>query len=281
MKGYKATDKDMRCRGFQFELGKWYEYSGELIECASGFHFCEYPSGPWAYYSNPGTRIFEIEADDVLEKAPEPGADIKRVCRRIKFVREIEVGGDKNTGYCNTGYCNTGDCNTGDCNTGYYNTGNRNTGYCNTGDCNTGDCNTGNCNTGNCNTGYYNTGNYNTGNRNTGYYNTGNYNTGNRNTGNCNTGYHNAGDCNTGYCNATDYSSGFFCIKEPKVISFDVQTKLTQAQFLKKYPSYLDLGVALLRDEPIEFKLYRKIPGITEKKLKALHKKFKEARKEK
>ena len=218
MKGYKATDKDMKCRGFQFELGKWFEHEGELVECESGFHFCEYPSGPWAYYSDPGTRIWEVETDDVLEKRPEPGADIKRVCRRIKFVREIVIGGDRNTG----------DGNTGDGNTGDGNTGNRNTGNWNTGDGNTGD-----------------------------------RNTGNRNTGNW---------------NATNFSSGFFCAEEPFVISFDKQTKLKRSEFLEKYPEVYRLGELLLRDEEIEFEPFKNIPGITQKKLKALHKKHLEGR---
>lgn len=30
MKGYKATDENMQCRGYQFELGKWHEHEGEL-----------------------------------------------------------------------------------------------------------------------------------------------------------------------------------------------------------------------------------------------------------
>ena len=137
--GYKATDKDMKCRGFQFELGKWFEHEGELVECQSGFHFCEQPSGPWAYYQDPGTRIFKVECEGVLEKPFAPGADAKRVCKRIRFVEEINVTGNSNTGDRNTGYCNTGDSNTGNCNTGYCNTGNWNTGNWNTGNWNATD----------------------------------------------------------------------------------------------------------------------------------------------
>ena len=181
MTGYKATDKDMKCRGFQFELGKWFEHEGELVECQSGFHFCEQPSGPWAYYQDPGTRIFKVECEGVLEKPFAPGADAKRVCKRIRFVEEINVTGNSNTGDRNTGYCNTGDRNTGN-----RNTGNRNTGNWNTGNCNTGNCNTGNWNTGDSNTGDSNTGNCNTGYCNTGYSNTGDWNTGDRNTGDWN-----------------------------------------------------------------------------------------------
>ena len=245
MKGYKATDRDMKCRGFQFELGKWYEHDGELSLCESGFHFCQYPSGPWSYYTDPSTRIFEVEAEEILESPMEPGSDLKQVCRRIKLVKEITPGSNYNTGNYNTGYCNTGDRNTGN-----YNTGNSNT----------GDCNTGNWNTGN-----RNTGNWNTGNSNTGYCNTGDRNTGNRNTGNW---------------NITNYSSGFFCCEEPKVISFDIQTELTRDDFLIKYPESYDLGAELLVSKKIEFERYKNIPGITPEKLKTLHEKFLKAKME-
>lgn len=124
MKGYKATNKDMKCRGHQFVLGEWAEHDGELKECESGFHFCEHPSGVWGYYDAPGTRVFEVEAEDILEVPESPGADKKRVARRVRLVREIMPDG-----YGNTGGWNTGDGNTGDRNTGGWNTGDRNTGY--------------------------------------------------------------------------------------------------------------------------------------------------------
>ena len=259
MKGYKATDKDMKCSGFQYELGKWYEHEGELIECQSGFHFCEYPSGVWAYYGGEGVRVFEVEAEGVLDKSPEPGADVKRVCKRIKLVREIEIAGDGNAGNRNTGNRNTGYWNTG-----YWNTGDGNTGYWNTGDGNAGNRNTGNRNTGDGNAG----------NRNTGNRNTGDGNAGNRNTGDGNTG-----DGNTGDGNATDRSSGFFCVKEPKVVVFDVQTNLTYEQFTDRYPEYCDLCRELMGTEPINFERYSRIPGITKRKLTVLHKKHMEGRK--
>ncbi len=68
MFGYKATDKDMKCRDVQFELGKWFECEGELVECQNGFHFCEQPSGPWAYYGEEGTRLFKVECEGVLDR---------------------------------------------------------------------------------------------------------------------------------------------------------------------------------------------------------------------
>ena len=164
--GYKATDKDMKCRDFQFELGKWYKHDGDLIICESGFHFCEYPSGPWCYYG-PNSRLFKVEARSVLLSSG-PGADLKHVAKEIKLVEEINAIGDRNTGHNNTGHGNTGHNNTG-----YNNAGDNNTGYRNTGDNNTGDWNTGDWNTGDSNTGYRNTGD-----RSTGAGNVGNYHSG-------------------------------------------------------------------------------------------------------
>ena len=113
--GYKATDENMRCREFQFELKKWYEHDGDLSMCESGFHFCEYPSGPWAYYD--AGRLFKVEAEEVM-LSTDPGADLKHVARRIRLVEEIKIDGDGNTGDWNTGNRNTGDWNTGDGNAG-------------------------------------------------------------------------------------------------------------------------------------------------------------------
>ena len=121
--GYKATDKDMMCRGHQFELGTWYEHSGDLSLCESGFHFCEYPSGPWAYYIDDGTRLFKCEAEVVLLSTG-PGSDLKHVAKKIRLTEEIKI----------TGHGNTGDLNTGDSNTGYGNAGSNHSGFFNVGD---------------------------------------------------------------------------------------------------------------------------------------------------
>ena len=270
MTGYKATNKNMTCRDFKFELGKWYEVEGDLVECKNGFHFCEQLAGVFAYYSGKDARVFKIEAQDVLDTPKATGTDYKRVCQRIRLVEEVKFN-DKNK-------------NTGNSNTGYWNTGNSNTGYWNTGNWNTGNSNTGNSNTGNSNTGYWNTGNSNTGDWNTGDGNTGNWNTGGRNTGNWNTGNRNTGDGNTGNRNtgdgnATNNSSGMFCVIEPKVTSFDELTEYTRDEFIYKFPEYTSLCDLLHKPEPIELEEFKNIPNITPKKLKALHKKHLAAKK--
>ena len=202
----KGMDKDMKCRGFQFEIGKEYkiEHDGKPLELCSDtvFHYCDSLQQVHEHYScneKELNRFFEIEVlGEEVTDGKKCGSD------HIKIVREItgnELATMKGMVNGNTGLFNTGDCNTGNRNTGNRNTGNRNTGNCNTGDCNTGYRNTGDRNTGNRNTGYRNTG-Y----RNTGYRNTGDCNTGDRNTGDCNTG-----NRNTGYGNTGNDSNGVFC----------------------------------------------------------------------
>ena len=43
MKVYKATDKDMKCLGVQYEIGKTVEAEGTIELCQNGIHACEAP----------------------------------------------------------------------------------------------------------------------------------------------------------------------------------------------------------------------------------------------
>ena len=164
---YKGTDKDMKCRGFQFELGKEYE-EAEAKLCKKGFHGCEYPLDVFAHYAPADSRFFVAELDGVTDERE--NRDPKLVGTKMKLRAEIGIAGivkaaveyikeraessDNQTGY-RSAATNTGNCSAAT-NTGYRsaatNTGNRsaatntgdwsaatNTGYrsaaTNTGDC--------------------------------------------------------------------------------------------------------------------------------------------------
>lgn len=89
LKCYKGFNRDMTCRGMQFEEGKEYELP-EGVEaklCESGFHACEDPNDCFGYYE-PGKSIFrEVELDATDEK----GDDSKRVGRRIRIGAALDV----------------------------------------------------------------------------------------------------------------------------------------------------------------------------------------------
>ena len=173
MKAYKAFDKDLKCRGFQFEIGKEYKYEHEIKLCVSGFHACEKLSDCFNYYlfnSNP--RIAEVEIiGDVLHDTD----NNKLVTNHLKILRELswnEILKLVNSGYGNSGYGNIGSWNSGYRNIGNYNSGNRNSGNRNSGNWNSGNCNSGEWNCGDCNSGNYNSGSWNSGDCNSGIFNT-------------------------------------------------------------------------------------------------------------
>jgi hypothetical protein len=153
MKGYKAFDKGLTCRGFQFEVGKRYQHDGEIGLCKEGFHFCKTASDCAKYYDQTDCEFAEIEASGkVIE------GDDKCVTDEIEVLRLIsraEFHNLANNGKNNLGVRNTGHWNTGDKNTGHWNTGDKNTGHWNTGDKNTGDWNTGDWNATNRSAGYF------------------------------------------------------------------------------------------------------------------------------
>ena len=81
MKAYKAFNKDMTCRGFQFEEGKEYEEQNAVL-CESGFHACENPLDCWEYYDMFNSNIHEVELDDVSDERNE---DTKVCAKKIKI----------------------------------------------------------------------------------------------------------------------------------------------------------------------------------------------------
>ena len=88
IKAYKGFDKELKCRGFQFEIGKEYEEdSAEL--CKKGFRACEYPLDCFSYYRPSDSRFCEVD----LDATDETENDSKRVGKKIKIGAEIGIKG--------------------------------------------------------------------------------------------------------------------------------------------------------------------------------------------
>ena len=225
----KGFDKDLKCRDFQFEVGKIYDTGcTEDLELCTGtvFHFCDSLEKVNEYYycNDEKNRYCEIEVlGEIISDENKMGSN------KIKIVREItgeelellKGHNNENTGLFNSGYCNVGDFNSGCCNTGDFNVGDFNVGENNVGDFNVGDFNSGNNNCGHFNVKDFNVGNF----------NGGVMNTGSRNSGSMNSGDWNSGNWNSGYFNSCNGSSGIFCTEEPTVKFFDKDTNMTLSEF--------------------------------------------------
>ena len=89
IKAFKGFDKDLKCRGFQYEIGKEYEEKTASL-CNTGFHACEHPLDVLGYYPpGDGSRYCEVEIDATSERS-----DDTKVCgTKIKIGAEIGIKG--------------------------------------------------------------------------------------------------------------------------------------------------------------------------------------------
>nr|DAQ89196.1 MAG TPA: pentapeptide repeat protein [Caudoviricetes sp.] len=183
MIGYKAFDMELKCRGFQFEVGKTYDtgIADEKLELCtkSVFHFCREFSRIECVsdYKLSKSRVCEVVAEGSVVSSDDGKFGTNKIMLLRELTREeIEKYGNRNSG-------------------------NRNSGNWNSGNWNSGNWNSGDRNSGNCNSGDRNSGNWNSGDWNSGYWNSGDWNSGDRNSGDRNSGNWNSGDWNSGYFN--------------------------------------------------------------------------------
>ena len=90
MKVYKGTDKDMRCRGLQYEIGKPVEANGDISMCNNGLHACEMPLDVLNYYPPCSSRYFVGVLDGVSDERSD---DSKRVGRKLELKMELNIAG--------------------------------------------------------------------------------------------------------------------------------------------------------------------------------------------
>lgn len=89
MKCFKGFDKDLKCRDFQYEIGK--EYTEEKADiCNCGFHACEFPMDVFGYYPPSDSRYCEVDLEENGQKSSD---DSKRVGKKISVKAEIGIAG--------------------------------------------------------------------------------------------------------------------------------------------------------------------------------------------
>jgi hypothetical protein len=89
MKCFKGFDKDLKCRDFQYEIGK--EYTEEKADiCNCGFHACEFPMDVFGYYPPSDSRYCEVDLEENGQKLSD---DSKRVGKKISVKAEIGIAG--------------------------------------------------------------------------------------------------------------------------------------------------------------------------------------------
>lgn len=116
VKGFKGTDKDMRCKDdYQYELGKQFDLDADIepVVCSKGFHFCKDLESVFRYYKiGDGNRFFEVEAlvkksdiepkkSDNVRAGSDPWSKMYRsfnlydedkyAAKSIRFIRELNV----------------------------------------------------------------------------------------------------------------------------------------------------------------------------------------------
>ena len=88
IKSYKGFDKNLKCRDFQYEIGKEYEMDGEIKVCSRGFHACESPLEVFDHYSMIGSRFCEVEQDGNISKEDRG----TKICSsKIKIKAELKL----------------------------------------------------------------------------------------------------------------------------------------------------------------------------------------------
>ena len=87
---YKAMDKNMKCRGKQYEVGKTY-HEDKADCCHTGMHACESPLDVLRYYPlKDSPRFFEVECGGNVDKSVE---DSKLSCTELTVKGEVNFAG--------------------------------------------------------------------------------------------------------------------------------------------------------------------------------------------
>ena len=85
---YKGFDESLKCRGYQYEIGKTFEHDGAVKACESGFHACEYPLDVFSYYPPSSSRFAIVK---MYGETSKDGDDTKIASAKITIETEIKL----------------------------------------------------------------------------------------------------------------------------------------------------------------------------------------------
>ena len=85
MIGYKGFNKELKCRDFQYEVGKiYFEERAEC--CKQGFHFCEKLTDVFYYYQLSSSRFCKVLGSGRLDIKGD-----KIASTEIEIIRELSL----------------------------------------------------------------------------------------------------------------------------------------------------------------------------------------------
>lgn len=92
VEGYKATNTDMTCKGFQYEMNKTIEFEGEPVTRNCGFHISLDLKDTIEFYKPDTSRYFKVRAlvkkEDLFQKTHNHYAD-SYAGKKIEFLEEV------------------------------------------------------------------------------------------------------------------------------------------------------------------------------------------------
>ncbi|MBJ9257262.1 hypothetical protein I5495_07945, partial [Citrobacter amalonaticus] len=86
---FKGFNKELKCRDYQFEIGKTFHHEGKVEACGSGFHACECPFDVFGYYPPANSRFAETISFGVTDR--EEGGDTKIASASITIKAELTL----------------------------------------------------------------------------------------------------------------------------------------------------------------------------------------------
>jgi len=91
VKGYKAFEKGLRCRGYQYTIGEEHSHDGDIELCAKGFHFCQNPMDLLSFYPLVDEKGEVTEFAEVESIGDVKSDEQKSVTNKLRIVAKLDL----------------------------------------------------------------------------------------------------------------------------------------------------------------------------------------------